>query len=86
MVTRAKTPRGPRDVACIRIGYEHYLLDADKAMQVLKPMRESISCNRDFNGRRMRYVAGSSPDLELSMVQASDVVMPSDQLALPDMR
>lgn len=85
MVTRAK-PQRPRDIACIRIGFEHYLLDADKAMQVLKLMRESISCNRDFNGRRMRYIASSSPELELSMIQASEVVMPSDQLSLPDMR
>ncbi|CAB3783040.1 hypothetical protein LMG28688_01566 [Paraburkholderia caffeinitolerans] len=85
MATRAKGPRS-RDVACIRIGFEHYLLDADKAMQVLKLMRESIACERHYGGRSMRYIAGAAPELELSMIQASEVVMPSDQLALPDMR
>ncbi|MFD1557041.1 hypothetical protein ACFSHT_15680 [Paraburkholderia silviterrae] len=85
MVTRSKSPRS-RDIACIRIGFEHYLLDADKAMQVLKLMRESVSCHRDYNGRRMRYVAGAAPELELSMIQASEVVMPGAQLALEDMR
>ncbi|VVD28457.1 hypothetical protein [Paraburkholderia dioscoreae] len=85
MATRTKRPSS-RDIACIRIGFEHYLLDADKAMQVLKLMRESISCNRDFKGRRMLYIAGAEPDLELSMVKASEVVVPGSQLALDDMR
>ncbi|MEX3967316.1 hypothetical protein AB4Y42_34665 [Paraburkholderia sp. EG286B] len=84
MATRSKRQLS-RDIACIRIGFEHYLLDADKAMQVLKLMRESISCDRQFGGRRMRYVAGTAPELELSMIQASEVVMPSDQLVLEDM-
>ncbi|MBB2981797.1 hypothetical protein [Paraburkholderia tropica] len=85
MATRAKN-RITRDAACIRIGFEHFLLDADKAMQVIKLMRESISCNRDYDGRRLRYVAGVEPELELSMVKPSDVVMPGAQLALDDMR
>ncbi|WP_368610366.1 hypothetical protein [Paraburkholderia sp. BR14312] len=53
---------------------------------MLKLMRESISCNREYGGRRMRYVVGAAPELELKMIQASEVVMPSDQLALPEMR
>lgn len=84
MATRAKS-QPPRDVACIRIGYEHFLLDADKAMQVLKLMRASVSCNRDYAGRRLRYIAGAEPELELSMIKPSDVVMPGAQLALEDM-
>ncbi|MBB6320539.1 hypothetical protein [Paraburkholderia tropica] len=85
MATRAKN-RITRNVACIRIGFEHFLLDADKAMQVIKLMRESISCNRDYAGRRLRYIAGAEPELELSMIKPSDVVMPGAQLALDDMR
>lgn len=85
MATRAKTVRG-RDIACLRIGFEHFLLDADKAMQVLKLMRESIACERHYGGRRLRYVAGCAPELELSVIQVSEVVMPGAQLALEDLR
>lgn len=85
MATR-KLPSQSRNTACIRIGYESYLLDADKAMQVLKLMRESVSCQRNFTGRRMCYVVGRSPELELSMIQASEVVMPRDAAAIEDMR
>ncbi|MBN3851955.1 hypothetical protein G3N59_01055 [Paraburkholderia sp. Ac-20340] len=85
MATRAKTTR-QRDVACIRIGFNSYLLDADKAMQVLKLMRESVECERDYANRKVRYVAGQSPDLELSMIQPSEVAMPQNSLALEDQR
>lgn len=85
MATRTKTVR-KRDIACIRVGFEEYLLDADKAMQVIKLMRESVSCRKDFDGRRVRFLAGRAPELELSMVDESQVVMPGSSPALEDLR
>ena len=85
MATRKSTPRA-RDVACLSIGFMDYLIDADDAMAVMKIFRKAVECKKDFNGRGYRYVAGRTPRLELSVVSASEVVMPSDTLALEDQR
>ncbi|MEX3688882.1 hypothetical protein AB3X91_30745 [Paraburkholderia sp. BR14263] len=79
---RTRTRMHSRDIACIRIGFEEYLLDADKAMQVLKLFREAIRCQKDFNGRRFRYVTGNRPELEMTLVDPDHVVMPNDVPAL----
>lgn len=62
-----------RDLACVRIGFNEYLMDADKAMQVLKLMRESVECEREFGARRRHYVPGQAPQLELTMVDPSEI-------------
>lgn len=81
MATRKPTARR-RDLACVRIGYEEFLLDADKAMQVVKLFRESLHCRKHFSGTRYQYVAGGTPELELTLVAPDQVVVPSDVPAL----
>ncbi|MBR8151663.1 hypothetical protein [Burkholderia vietnamiensis] len=85
MVTRANAAR-KRDVACVRIGFESYLMDADKAMQAIKVFRDAIRCERDYAGHRVRYIAGERPEVEMAIVSADDVVMPTGMPALEDRR
>lgn len=81
MATRKEMARG-KDVACLRIGFEDYLLDADKAMQAMKLLREAIRCEKRFEGRRYRYMALSRPELEVTLVDPSHVLMPGQRPAL----
>ncbi|CAB3764191.1 hypothetical protein [Paraburkholderia humisilvae] len=72
-----------RDLACVRIGFEEYLLDADKAMQAIKLFRESVRCRRHFAGsHKCQYVVGEKPELELMLVDAEQVLMPRDLPAI----
>lgn len=85
MATRKSAAR-PRDVACISIGYMDYLIDADDAMAVMRIFRKAVGCQKDFVGGGYRYIAGRTPHLELTVVSASEVVMPTNALALEDQR
>jgi len=84
MATKRNTIRS-RDVACIRIGFQ-YLMDADKAMQALKLFRDAIKCDKHYHDRGYRYIAQDRPELEMTMVDPDDVVMPSSNPALEDRR
>lgn len=85
MATKRNAPPA-RDIACISIGFSDFLIDADSAMTVMKIFRKAVECRKDFNGHGYRYIAGHTPRLELSVVSASEVVMPSDAIALEDQR
>ncbi|MBR8084712.1 hypothetical protein KDX23_18410 [Burkholderia vietnamiensis] len=85
MATKRNTIRS-RDVACIRIGFQEYLMDADKAMQALKLFRDAIKCDKHYHDRGYRYIAQDRPELEMTMVDPDDVVMPSSNPALEDRR
>ncbi|MDF3093503.1 hypothetical protein KPB06_25270 [Burkholderia semiarida] len=83
MATRKATTRS-RDVACLRIGYQEYLMDADKAMQALKLFQGAIKCDRHYHDQGYRYIAQERPELQMTMVDSDDVVMPSSHPALED--
>lgn len=85
MATKRTNTRS-RDIACIRIGYHEYLMDADKAMQALKLFRDAIKCERNYHDRGYRYIAQERPELEMTMVDPDDVVMPSSSPALEHRR
>jgi hypothetical protein len=85
MATRTNAAR-KRDLACVQIGCDSYLMDADKATQAIKVFRDAILCQRDYEGHRIRYIAGERPKVELAIVDADDVVMPSGVPAIEDRR
>ena len=76
----------PRDVACLRIGFIDYLLEPDKAMQVLKLLRGSLECDRQFSNGGYRYRVKERPELELTIIDPSQIDMPVEQLQLEDRR
>ncbi|MCO8326831.1 hypothetical protein ABEG10_14005 [Burkholderia cenocepacia] len=63
-----------KPVAYVEIGFRGYLLDADKALQLMKVLGEAVSCEESYEGRRhVYYVAGNPPDLQMKMVNPDDV-------------
>jgi len=85
MATKKNAPRA-RDVACVSIGFSDYLIDADDAMQLMRIFRKAVECQKDFLGGSYRYIAGRTPRLEMAMVSASEVVMPTSAPAIEDQR
>ncbi len=86
MATRKTTPR--RDVACVTIGHIDYLLDVDKAIQVVKLFRDAVECRRylDHDRNRFRYIVSNRPELELTLIDAAQVDIPNGAPTLEDRR
>lgn len=61
-------------------------MDADKAMQALKLFRDAIQCDKRYQDRGYQYIAQGRPQLEVTLVDPDDVVMPSSNPALEDQR
>ncbi|WP_375591739.1 hypothetical protein [Chitiniphilus eburneus] len=66
-----KSPAKP--LACLTVGYERYLMDADKATQVMKILTESVTCEEQYAGGKYTFVMGDTPRLEMTIVRAGQV-------------
>ena len=69
----------PVQMACLNIGYEHYLLPAPQAMKVMELMQGAVKSEIDFGaaGRgETLYVANGQPRLELKFIHPNQVRIP----------
>ncbi|WP_175895710.1 hypothetical protein [Burkholderia cepacia] len=85
MVTKSTgANRRLKPVAYVEISYCGYLLDADKALQLMKVLGEAVTCNERYEGARHVYYVADTPDLRMTMVNPDAVRRrpDSDQLAL----
>lgn len=72
-------------MCCVRIGYQDFLLPADKGMKLVELMQHAVSCERSFATRDYNYKVEDAPAVEFCMVKPSQLVMPQggrQQLAL----
>lgn len=65
----------PVPMACITIGFEDYLMPADKAMKVAELMQSAFQCRKDFD-RSYRYTPGEQPRVEFTFVKPGEVRAP----------
>lgn len=79
-MTRSRATK-PVQMACLTIGYQDYLLPADKAMKVMTLMQGVVHCRMSFDHRPPLYLVGAQPvELELKLIQHSQVRMPSAEV------
>lgn len=78
------TNRRLKPVAYVEIGFRGYLLDADKALQLMKVLGEAVTCDERYEGMKHVYYVAETPDLRMTMVNPDAVRrrIESDQLAL----
>lgn len=78
------TNRRLKPVAYVEIGFRGYLLDADKALQLMKVLGEAVTCDERYEGMKQVYYVTDTPELRMTMVNPDAVRrrQDSDQLAL----
>lgn len=72
----AKNPRiraKQKPICHLRIGFTDLLIDADKGLQVIKLLGESVECHPQFEGREISYLVREAPQLSLEMIKADCV-------------
>lgn len=60
----------------VTIGYQDFLMPADKGMRVLEAMQHAIGCDRDYVGHDEQFIAKDQPRVEFSLVRADQIRMP----------
>lgn len=60
----------------VTIGYQDFLMPADKGMRVLEAMQHAIGCDRDYIGHDEQFIAKEQPRVEFSLVRADQIRMP----------
>lgn len=73
-MTRASKPV---QMACLTIGFESYLIPADKAMKVAELMQSAFECRKDYD-RGHTYMPGEQPRVEFALVKPSELRKPVD--------
>lgn len=66
-------PTRPVQMACLSIGFNDYLLPADKAMKVAELMQSSFSCDKRYADRGHQYTPREQPNISFEFVKASQV-------------
>lgn len=77
---RRKASKPFPTLACVRIGFEHYVMPADKALKVVELMQSAFTCQPEFmrSGQRYTTTAKEQPELQLEILQAGQLKHPLD--------
>ncbi|MFY3986084.1 hypothetical protein ACOTJH_29120 [Achromobacter xylosoxidans] len=68
-------------MCCVTIGYQHFLLPADKGMRVLEAMQHAVGCERNYDhDEGERFFANDPPRINYELVRASQVHLPEGQV------
>jgi hypothetical protein len=64
-------------MCCVTIGYQHYLMPADKGMKVVELMQSAFECEQRYEDRGMQYQVGEPPQrVVFEMVRPGQIVQP----------
>lgn len=76
----ARAP-APKQMACLVIGYQRLLLPLDKAMTVVNALQGAAMCEYEYHRENERYrLSEQSMNLEMTLVPASKIIMPSGSM------
>ncbi|MGJ7611804.1 MULTISPECIES: hypothetical protein [unclassified Variovorax] len=74
-MTRAAktTARKPVAMCCVTIGFDRFLMPADKGMKVFELMQSAIKCELGYGEDRHTYAPGEAPEVECKVVRPDQV-------------
>ena len=64
------------NMACVTVGFQHFLMPADKAMKVVELMQTAFECEQGYQ-RSPTYTVGEQPRIELCLVRPDQIRRPS---------
>lgn len=82
----SRAPTKPVQMACLRIGYSHYLLPSDKAMKVAELMQHAFECDSSYEDRGYVYTPTDQPRVEFALVRVNQVRAPKSPTMPPKQR
>lgn len=76
----------PVQICCVSIGYDSFIMPADKGMKVVELLQSAFKCNKDYAERGYVYTVGSQPEVELALVRSDQVRAPAEQSSSAPLR
>lgn len=80
-MSRPAAPKKPVAMCCVSIGYQDFLLPADKGMKLVELLQSAFQVEKSY-ANRTSYVVGDQPEVELALVRASQIKQKTDQLLI----
>jgi len=75
-MTARKTPVA---MCCVTIGFNSYLLPADKGMKVFELMQHAVECEKGYGATNYTFAPGGPPNVECKVVRADQVRVPTPE-------
>lgn len=73
----ATTKKQGAAMCCVTIGYQDFLMPADKGMRVLEAMQHAIGCERNYDRvDGEAFYASEAPSVKYALVRAEQIRMP----------
>ncbi|MCE8027521.1 hypothetical protein HOP54_02300 [Halomonas daqingensis] len=66
----------------LRVGFVHLVLPASKGMKALQELQGAVEADWDLTSCSNRYQVKERPDLQLTLIDADQIVMP-DGISTP---
>ena len=68
-------------MCCIRIGYQHYLMPADKGLKVIDLLQAAFECREEYGERNyLYYPQEGQPQVELKLVRQEQLRAPMPEV------
>jgi hypothetical protein len=77
-MSRPAASKKPVAMCCVSIGYEHFLLPADKGMKLVELLQSAFHVEKEYANRGYVYLVGDQPGVELALVRASQIKQKPD--------
>ncbi|QKS24767.1 hypothetical protein [Vreelandella titanicae] len=78
--------RSNQQMCLLRVGFQHLILPASKGMKVMQELQAAVEAEWDYIGESDRYRVKGRPDLQLTLIDAHQVVMPEGSATPPRKR
>lgn len=77
----ATTKKQSAAMCCVTIGYQDFLMPADKGMRVLEAMQHAVACERNYDrDEGERFFANDAPSVNYKLVRAQQIHLPEGQV------
>jgi hypothetical protein len=63
-------------MCCVRIGYQEFLMPADKGMKVVELMTSAVDCDKQYLERGYSYTLRDQPDVSFNLVKPDQIRLP----------
>lgn len=63
----------PAAMCCVTIGYDDYLLPADKGMRLVDLMQHAVRCDRQYAEGKIWIIDADQPEISMTIVKPSQV-------------
>ncbi|WP_246797788.1 hypothetical protein [Burkholderia perseverans] len=83
MATRKTAPKRASKFAYVEVGYMSLVIEADKAIQVVKLLGDAVACDRQYDARSYLYHVTEPLQVSMTILRPDQIRFPTDEPSRP---